>query len=171
MTATERNAPRSIGTAIALIEAERRDLYGQLKALDDALAGLKAIDRDARPEKIPGASKPPTRRRRAYTTEQKQHGADLAREIGLQAAAAQLGVSWGTARDWRDRFPPIEPTTVPVEWSRPDEATTSMLLDRVSEGRILACSCGLTFADSAAWQAHNAGLGLNELRDHKLAVG
>jgi hypothetical protein len=178
----DRGTPRSIATAIALIEAERRDLYGQLKALDDALAGLKAIDRDVKPEKIPGERRTTShnlaqpahkRKRRAYTTAEKQAGADLARDIGLQKASRQLGIAWGTVRDWRDRFPPAEPTTVPAEWERPDERpddSTALLLDRVAAGRPLACSCGLTFDDAAGWRAHNESLGLTELRDHRLAV-
>jgi transposase-like protein len=171
---TSDRAPRSIATAIALIEAEQRDLYGQLKALDDALSSLRAIDRDVRPEKIPTRRAP--KRRRAFTSEEKQRGADLAREIGVGQAANQIGISWGMMRDWRDRFPAVAPSAalsiVPPEWDRPDESTaaTAVLLDRVADGRKLACSCGMTFEDSEGWRAHNEGLGLAEFRDHRLAV-
>lgn len=160
--------PRSIPTAIELIEAERRDLYGQLKALDDALASLRHIEKDVRavPERImPRQSS--ARGRPAYTTEKKQAGADLGRRIGIGAAAKSMGVGWSTIRDWMGRFPETAPA--------PDEATeapTLTLIKTLSAGRRRwGCSCGLTFPDEDGWKAHNDKLPQSAYPEHRLTIG
>jgi hypothetical protein len=168
VTQSDHGIPRSIATAITLIEAERRDLYGQLKALDDALAALKLLHRELRPVDLPPDTKADKkRRRRMYSIEEKEAAVLLVAELGLTMASKRLGISWGTLRDWRNlHSPAVEPSGEVKKY----QAQVDDVLALAGGDRILVCSCGLSFDDRDGWKKHNEGLGLAELRNHKLSV-
>jgi transposase-like protein len=131
----------SIESAIALIEAERRDLYGQLKALDDALASLRGVARDLASEPRPSGLPRPVLKKKAgtkrhYTAEQKTEGVKLAGRIGATAAAKQLGIHASMIPRWRRDAAGIlaagklesTPSNPPVD-NDPREATVASVPD------------------------------------------
>lgn len=114
----------AVDTSLRLLQAERNDLAGQVRALDDAIASLTQIRSaltdpppkeapvvaDVRPPH-PAPAKPKSRtggtgkKRRQFTPDEKRAGAELGHRVGVATAAKQLTVVESVLRGWMKQHP------------------------------------------------------------------
>lgn len=172
----------SIETSISLIEAERRDLYGQMKALDDALFALRQIRTDVAVSEVEGGTPGKPLQRRTYSVDEKRAAVARGQEIGWLAAGTELAIAASQLRRWAKEFEALEDPPAPEPVAREIPAAMlaplfprprpprDVLYESQTEGDGKACSCGATFDDDDGWKAHNETLRPSEFRDHKLLV-
>jgi hypothetical protein len=108
----------SLDEIVAALVAARTEKQAELAKLDAAIVALRplaaqpfVVADDPHPDSrrigpAPAPQKTGPRKRREFTDEQKQEGADLVRRIGPRAASRQLDVVESVLQKWARRFPP-----------------------------------------------------------------
>lgn len=150
----------AIDTSIGLLEAEKRDLYGRMKALDDALMALRRIRSDLDGTPTRGAPKQPGEPARTLPGPKPRQlrGRNPRADVRVNCPNckrefSQMGIG-PHKKSCKSTGP--TPALTAAKPSEPQISAVTQLVDRLAatKPRLGHCSCGKHIDDADAWAQH-----------------